>query len=502
MRRTTALATFLLTLTVLTSTVQPAHAASDLERISGADRYRTATSVSQHSHPGPAPVVFLASGTDFPDALSGGPGAAHLGGPLLLTSPTGLRPGVEQELARLSPERVVLLGGTEVLNDAVEEEARAALPDASVERIAGDDRYATAAKVSETIFSPGVSTAYVARGDDYPDALAGSAAAVREGGPMLLTKTDSIPSAIAEELARLQPKRIVLLGGPSALSETVETKLGSYGSTVRIMGEDRYGTASALADHLGDAAVAYLATGADYPDALAGGLAAGAEAAPLLLTRSDRLPNSTRGTLKELQPRRIVVLGGKSAVSDAVAKLAADPAPAPAPEPPSDLPPVRATVKYRIVTSGKITTDVSTFERQVQETLDDPRGWRAAGIKFSRVDSGGSMVVILSNANNVAGFGPGICSNHWSCQVGNNVIINQDRWKYASPAWNAADGSKRDYRHMVVNHEVGHWLGWGHRSCTTTGKKAPVMQQQSIDLRGCKFNPWPLGSELSPPRFR
>jgi hypothetical protein len=84
----------------------------------------------------------------------------------------------------------------------------------------------------------------------------------------------------------------------------------------------------------------------------------------------------------------------------------------------------------------------------------------------------------------------------WSCRVGRYVIINQDRWKDASPAWNAAHLALRDYRHMVVNHETGHWLGLHHATCPGPGRLAPVMQQQSKGLQGCRFNPFPTIHEL------
>lgn len=77
------------------------------------------------------------------------------------------------------------------------------------------------------------------------------------------------------------------------------------------------------------------------------------------------------------------------------------------------------------------------------------------------------------------------------------MIINEDRWLGATPAWNDAGGSLRDYRHMVINHETGHWLGFSHSYCGGPGQLAPVMQQQSISLQGCKFNPWPLTSEIA-----
>jgi hypothetical protein len=77
------------------------------------------------------------------------------------------------------------------------------------------------------------------------------------------------------------------------------------------------------------------------------------------------------------------------------------------------------------------------------------------------------------------------------------VVINNDRWLYASTAWNNQGGSLEEYRSMVINHETGHWLGFNHSYCPGTGQPAPVMQQQSIDLQGCVFNPWPTATETA-----
>lgn len=163
---------------------------------------------------------------------------------------------------------------------------------------------------------------------------------------------------------------------------------------------------------------------------------------------------------------------------------------------------VRHTVRYTIATKGRITTSTATFRRQVQQTLDDPRGWRAAGIAFKRVRSGGSMTIVLSEAGSVPTYSSA-CSTRWSCRVGRHVVINQDRWKHASPAWKSARGTTlRGYRNMVVNHEVGHWLGWHHASCGGKGRKAPIMMQQSKGANGCAFNPWPKAFERRVPRYR
>jgi hypothetical protein len=162
--------------------------------------------------------------------------------------------------------------------------------------------------------------------------------------------------------------------------------------------------------------------------------------------------------------------------------------------------PVQHRVTYHVATRGRISASMATFRRQAQATFEHRRGWRRAGVAFRRVARGGDFTLVLSQASRVPSFSSG-CSAQWSCRVGRYVIINQTRWLRASPMWNDAGRSRRGYRHMVVNHETGHWLGHGHRSCTGRGDRAPVMQQQSIGLAGCRPNPWPTPAERRLPRF-
>jgi hypothetical protein len=152
---------------------------------------------------------------------------------------------------------------------------------------------------------------------------------------------------------------------------------------------------------------------------------------------------------------------------------------------------------YCVQLKGVDSSQQATFENKLRATLADGRGWSLGGqVSFTQVGSGCNMHVWLTAADQMPSFGA-ICDSTWSCTVSPNVVINYDRWSGASPAWNAAGGSLEDYRTMVINHEVGHWLGFGHKQCPGAGQPAPVMQQQSIDLQGCTFNSWPLPSELA-----
>lgn len=157
--------------------------------------------------------------------------------------------------------------------------------------------------------------------------------------------------------------------------------------------------------------------------------------------------------------------------------------------------PISQTVTYSVTTKGVVTASLAEFKQQANATLNDGRGWARLGVAFQEVANGGSFTLVLSEASQLPSFSSG-CSADYSCRAGRYVVINQDRWLGATPSWNNGGGSLRDYRHMVINHETGHWLGHEHEYCGGPGQAAPVMQQQSIDLQGCNFNAWPLASEM------
>lgn len=185
------------------------------------------------------------------------------------------------------------------------------------DRLAGDNRFATAAAISAASRQPGVDRVYVGTGRHYPDALAAGPAAAAAGGPVLLTEPMSLPAATAQELARLQPREIVIAGGTASVSAAVEGLLARYGPVRRIAGADRYSTAAAIARDAfsGPVPVLYVASGRNFPDALAGGAAAAALGGPLLLTEPGRVPPVTAAAIRALQPQRIVVLGGTAAIA-------------------------------------------------------------------------------------------------------------------------------------------------------------------------------------------
>lgn len=195
-------------------------------------------------------------------------------------------------------------------------------PTATVTRIGGHDRYATAADVSAATFSPGVPAAFIATGMKFPDALAAGPVAARLGGPVLLTAPDALPAATSAELTRLRPQHIYVLGSAGAVSDGVLTQLRGYSAAVsRLGGHDRYDTAAIISRAFfspGPSAV-FVATGANFPDALSGGAAAALTRGAMLLVRDTAVPPATAAELIRLHPAHVYVLGSTGVVSDAVA---------------------------------------------------------------------------------------------------------------------------------------------------------------------------------------
>lgn len=300
-------------------------------RIAGGDRYATAAAISQSVFGSAVPIAYIATGQSFPDGLAGGPAAAQAAGPILLVTRDAIPQPTRDELSRVTPGRIVVLGGALSISDGVVAGLQQ-YTSGSITRIAGGDRYETAAALSAATFSPGVSDVYVANGARFPDALAGGPPAGHARGPLLLVQGDAVPASTASELSRLKPARIVVLGGSQVVSDGVVAQLQSDASTVaRVQGTDRYGTSVAVADAFSPGVpVVYLATGLDFPDALAGGVPGALAPGPILLVSKNCVPAVVNQAIDRLAPGRIVILGGSTAIGPDVERRSSCPAGQPA----------------------------------------------------------------------------------------------------------------------------------------------------------------------------
>lgn len=152
---------------------------------------------------------------------------------------------------------------------------------------------------------------------------------------------------------------------------------------------------------------------------------------------------------------------------------------------------------YCIATKGNVGS-ADEFGNAAFRILNDEHGWPRAGAIFDQSTDGNcDFNLVLSQASEMTSFSPS-CSVEYSCRVDNNVIVNDDRWNGGTQQWLAAGGNLARYRTMVINHEVGHRLGHidNETTCAGEGQLAPLMQEQSMHLDGCKVNEYPLDSEL------
>ena len=292
-------------------------------RLSGETRIETAVAIAAATYDAAGTVV-LGRSDSYADALTGGPLAASLDAPLLLSTRDALPESVAAEIDRLDASRAILLGGPAALGPEVADalEARGV----EVERVAGADRFATAAAVADRL---GGDDAFVVEGSNvdpqrgWPDAVAVASLAAHVGAPILLVERDRLPDVTAEALRGRDSATIV--GGTAAVSADVERAVRDLVPTVdRLAGDDRYRT-SVLATERGiasglDADAPWVATGLAFPDALAAGPAAAHAGSPLVLVHGDGPTAATAAWLITRAERltRITIAGDRGAVAAAV----------------------------------------------------------------------------------------------------------------------------------------------------------------------------------------
>lgn len=287
-------------------------------RWGGADRYEVSANIAaENFHEGV--TVYVANGLASADALAAGPVAGITRGPIVLVKRDYIPAAVQTELTWLEPSRIVILGGTGSVSAAVETQLSAYTD--SVVRWGGADRYEVAAAISAENFPDGAHTVYIANGLASADALSAGPVAGLDRSPILLVKSASIPSAVAAELERLDPAKVVILGGTGSVSETVEERLAQYAtSVVRWGGADRYEVSARIAEEnfpMG-AGMVFVANGLASADALAAGPVATMDHGPVLLVRNSSIPAAVARELDRLNPSGIVVLGGLGSVSASV----------------------------------------------------------------------------------------------------------------------------------------------------------------------------------------
>ncbi|MCU1374318.1 MAG: putative cell wall binding repeat 2-containing protein, partial [Actinomycetia bacterium] len=304
-----------------------------LTRVAGSDRYATASAVAGDAFAAGSQTAIIARGNDFADALAGAylSGLQTGGAPVLLTTTAAVPDATKSRLAAMNAKNVILLGGTVAISTAAEQDLAKTY---TVTRVAGANRYDTAAKIAQTSSTLGVGTlggaktAIVVNGDKFADALAAGPVSYAQRFPIILTQVGALPAESKAALTALGIKHAVVVGGTGAVSAAVEAEVKAAGvtTTERVQGTDRYATSTAMADFAiakvpgWSTTAADLATGELFADALAGGPAAGKANRSIVLTQSAVLSTPTATWLQAhagtLTAGR--VFGGTVSVAEAV----------------------------------------------------------------------------------------------------------------------------------------------------------------------------------------
>jgi putative cell wall-binding protein len=263
-------------------------------RLAGSDRIGTSIAISNQEFPAAhsAKNVILTAAYTFADAMSAGPLGKLFTAPLLLTSPGALDAATLTEIERVLPvptpntpgittmgctttapaNAVYVIGGDAAIAAAVNTSLNAA--GFNVVRVAGADRFATSVAVAQCEGSP--STVFLATGDIFADALSAGPAAASKGGSVLLTDSTVMPAEVSTYLATLSSPTVYAVGQAAHVADPTATP---------IVGSDRYATAALVATQFFPSpTLVGIATGANFPDALAGGSFMGLEGGPVLLT--------------------------------------------------------------------------------------------------------------------------------------------------------------------------------------------------------------------------
>ncbi len=292
-------------------------------RIAGANRYDTAVQVSKETNAVGKPVV-LATGERYPDALASAAVAAKLDGTLLLTTPDRLPADVAAEIERLNPNQVVIVGDEGAISRATWQQVKQLVPGAQVMRVAGQDRFDTAAKLAERFF-PTAEEVFLVDGSSFSDAVSASAAATYgEVKPVLFTYGHRLPAATERAIANLDANSVHIVGSEASISASVQAQVERREgvTAVRYGGADRYETNTLLMQQFAPAKPerVIVATGNRYPDALVATNLTRRLNAPLVLVSGECRTPGTGDYVTSLGAE-VTVIGDDKSVSDTALEL-------------------------------------------------------------------------------------------------------------------------------------------------------------------------------------
>lgn len=289
-------------------------------RKGGSDRYGTNLALSKDIKAQSLDHVFIASGTNYPDALAAGALSGSLNGTVLIINDRqSTQDLVIAEIQRiLKPSgKVLILGGTGAVS--VETEVKLKSTNYAVERLSGQTRTLTALAIAEKVNSYPAHV-FLVNGQSYPDALSVVPAAAKTKQPILLNRTaDKLDPAVMEYLETKQVQKVTIIGGTGVIGTGIAETLAAKGITIdRLSGKTRYDTSLAVAKkYFPSSSQAGLAYSRNFPDALSGGSYAFRNNMPILLTDNEKPTDSIRSWINQ-SDKTLHFFGGTGALPESL----------------------------------------------------------------------------------------------------------------------------------------------------------------------------------------
>ncbi|HWQ89819.1 MAG TPA: cell wall-binding repeat-containing protein [Desulfitobacteriaceae bacterium] len=287
-------------------------------RLAGINRFATAATIAGEISATAVENVIIASGYNYADALSGSVLAHKLNAPILLGGP--LPQDARETLSFIKNHltengTIYILGGPETISSAPY-----AASDYKVVRLFGDNRYDTNQAINEQLDVPKGTPVFIASGQGFADGLSISSIAARKGYPIILSEVSALPRQALNNLERIQPSAVYIIGGTGVISTQIEKQIAKItglhtDQIIRIWGIDRYSTSLNIAKYFAlETDTATFASGTNFPDALAGGVLAAKLNAPLILLENDSTPQ--KFFIEEQGFNTLYFFGGNGVISD------------------------------------------------------------------------------------------------------------------------------------------------------------------------------------------
>lgn len=293
-----------------------------ITRLAGADRYATSLAVTKYFNLS-GPTICVATGNNFPDALPASVLAHKLNVPILLIDSTV--EGSSNALDYISEHldkagTIYIIGGSGVIGPDFKNHLKL-MGYANINQIGGQDRYDTAYLLAQQLNSVQNTPVVISAGENYPDTLSISTFAAENSWPILLVQADSIDPDMLAYIQKQQLDKIYITGGVGVVSPKVEDTIKAVAQKAqikRLAGSDRFATAREINTYFApNPKIIYVASGLDYPDALAGSVLAAKSGSPIVLIDPAKitLPNDTLQFLMTLHQPDLRILGGTGVIS-------------------------------------------------------------------------------------------------------------------------------------------------------------------------------------------